>query len=70
MLFLSANFNKEDKPMNKISRFIIWICKKFNRDEILIIITELLDVIENINPDLKPRDDFSQRDAFGKGKTP
>lgn len=47
--------------MNKISRFIIWICKKFTKDEIIKIIAELLDVVENRNLDLKPRDDFREK---------
>jgi hypothetical protein len=44
--------------MPKISRFVIWICSKFNRREIEQIIQGLLDVLRNRNPEVKPKDDF------------
>lgn len=47
--------------MNKISRFVIWICSKFTRDEIERIIQGLSDVLNNRNPDVKPKDDFKQK---------
>lgn len=47
--------------MNKISRFVIWICSKFNKDEIIKIITGLVEVILERNPDVKPRDDFKEK---------
>lgn len=47
--------------MNRILRFVIWICKKFNRDEIEEIIAELVKVIENKNPELKPKNDFKEK---------
>ena len=46
--------------MNKVSRFVIWICSKFTRDEIERIIKGLSDVLNNRNPDIKPKDDFKQ----------
>lgn len=46
--------------MNRILRFVIWICKKFNHDEIEEIIAELVKVIEN-KSELKPKDDFKQK---------
>lgn len=47
--------------MKKIKRFVIWICKRFNRDEILSIVEELLNVLEGKNPDVKPKDDFKDK---------
>lgn len=47
--------------MPRISRFVIWICKKFNREEILKIIEELIDILQNRNPDVKPKDDFKEK---------
>src|SRR3990172_3413860 len=47
--------------MNKILRFVIWICKKFSRDEIEEIIAELVKVIENKNSEIKFKDDFKQK---------
>ena len=41
--------------MKKIMRFVVWVCKHFNRDEIL---DELVKVLNDQNPDLKPRDDL------------
>lgn len=47
--------------MNKIPRFVIWICSKFNRREIEQIIKGLLDILNNHNPDVKPKDDFKEK---------
>ena len=47
--------------MHRISRFVIWICNKFNREEIIKIIEELIDILQNRNPDVKPRDDFKEK---------
>jgi len=47
--------------MPQISRFVIWICKKFNREEIISIIEQLIEILENRNPDVKPRDDFKEK---------
>lgn len=47
--------------MNKISRFVIWICSKFTREEIEEIISGLSDVLANRNPDVKPKDDFKEK---------
>lgn len=47
--------------MSKIARFVIWICSKFNRNEIEQIIAGLLDVLNNRNPDVKPKDDFKEK---------
>lgn len=47
--------------MTKISRFVIWICSKFNRQQIELIVNELIDVLNNRNPEVKPRDEFKER---------
>ncbi len=47
--------------MNKIARFVIWICSKFTRDEIEQIIQGLSDVLANRNPNVKPKDDFKEK---------
>ncbi len=46
--------------MSAISRFVIWICRKFNRDQIEQIVVELRDVLENRNPEVHPRDQFKE----------
>lgn len=47
--------------MTKIARFIIWICSKFTKSEIELIINGLVDVIQNRNPDVKPKNDFQEK---------
>jgi len=47
--------------MSKIARFVIWICSKFTRIEIEQIIAGLLDVLNNRNPEVKPKDDFKEK---------
>jgi transposase-like protein len=47
--------------MSKIARFVIWICSKFTKKEIEQIITGLLNVLEDRNPEVKPKDDFKEK---------
>ncbi len=47
--------------MSRIARFVIWICSKFTKNEIQEIIAGLLDVLENRNPEVKPKDDFKEK---------
>ena len=46
---------------SRIARFIIWICSKFTRVEIEQIVTGLSDVLQNRNPEVKPKDDFKEK---------
>lgn len=45
----------------KISRFVIWICSKFTREQILLIIQQLSDIVVNRDPNVKPKDDFKEK---------
>jgi hypothetical protein len=47
--------------MTKAQRFIVWVCKHFNREQILHIVDELIQVLNDKNPDLKPKDDFKDK---------
>ena len=47
--------------MTRIARFIIWICSKFTKDEIKQIIEGFKDVLQNRNPEVKPKDDFKEK---------
>ena len=47
--------------MAKIARFVIWICSKFTRLEIEQIVHGLSDVLNNRNPEVKPKDDFKEK---------
>jgi transposase-like protein len=53
--------NERSFSMNKISRFVIWICSKFTKSELEQIVKELTDVINNRNPEVKPKDDFKEK---------
>lgn len=46
---------------SRIARFIIWISSKFTRIEIEQIVTGLSDVLQNRNPEVKPKDDFKEK---------
>jgi putative transposase len=47
--------------MPKIARFIIWICSKFTKAEIEQIVSGLVDVLHDRNPEVKPKDDFKEK---------
>jgi len=50
----------EKKTMDQVSRFVVWICSKFDREQIQRIVKELQDVLANRNPEVKPKDDFKK----------
>jgi putative transposase len=47
--------------MPKIARFIVWICSKFTKAEIEQIVSGLIDVLKDRNPEVKPKDDFKEK---------
>lgn len=47
--------------MDRVSRFVVWICSKFNRQQIELIVHELLDILNNRNPEVKPKDEFKEK---------
>ncbi|MDD2737148.1 MAG: hypothetical protein PHF56_24705 [Desulfuromonadaceae bacterium] len=47
--------------LSKTARFVIWICSKFTKTEIEQIVVGLSDVLENRNPEVKPKDDFKEK---------
>lgn len=47
--------------MTRIARFIIWICSKFTKSEIEQIVSGLIDVLADRNPEVKPKDDFKEK---------
>jgi hypothetical protein len=44
--------------LKKVQRFVVWICKHFNREQIINIVEELVYILADKNPDIKPKDDF------------
>ena len=47
--------------MNKIARFVIWICSKFNKAEVAQIINGLQQVLAERSPEVKFKDDFKEK---------
>lgn len=47
--------------MDRVSRFVVWICSKFNREQIERIVKDLQDILKNRNPEIKPKDDFKEK---------
>lgn len=47
--------------MTKISRFVIWICSKFTRQDIEAIIAGLSSILKENNPEIKLKDDFKEK---------
>jgi hypothetical protein len=46
--------------MDRISRLVVWICSKFDREQIVRIVTELNEVLQNRNPEILPKDDLKK----------
>jgi hypothetical protein len=46
--------------MDRISRFVIWVCSKFDREQIVRIVAELNEVLQNRHPEVLPKDDFKK----------
>ncbi len=47
--------------MNKIERSVVWLCRHFNRQQILNLIDELIKILENKNRELQPKDEFKEK---------
>ena len=47
--------------MSKITRFVLWLCKKFSRQELEQIIRQLEQILSEREPEIPPRDDFRQQ---------
>ena len=46
--------------MSAISRFVIWVCRKFNRDQIEKIVEELSSILKNPDSSIQPREDVDE----------
>jgi hypothetical protein len=47
--------------INRISRFVIWLCSKFSRQELELLIKELSNVLAHRDPAVKLKDDFKEK---------
>ena len=46
--------------MKKVERFVLWICSKFDRAEIEVIVKDLSDILAGRNPAVKPKDEVKK----------
>lgn len=53
--------------MDRVSRFVIWICSKFNREQIQRMIKDLQEILANRNPEVRPKDDFKEKHPNYRG---
>jgi hypothetical protein len=47
--------------MIRMSRFVLWICSKFTREQIEFIVKELSTILKSRDPSIKPKDDFKEK---------
>ena len=48
--------------MDQISRFVVWICSRFNREQIEMIVKELSDILKSKrNLPSRPKDAFKEQ---------
>ncbi len=46
---------------NHLSRFVIWLCSKFSRKELELIILELSTILSTQDPSVKLKDDIKEK---------
>lgn len=46
--------------MFNLSKIVIWICKRFNREQVKLIIGELNKILKDPNSEIKPKDTFKE----------
>ena len=46
--------------MSKITKFVVWICSKFSRKQVELIVAELTHVLKDANSRFGPRDEFKE----------
>ena len=46
--------------MFNLSRVVVWICKRFNREQINLIIEELKKILKDPNSEVQPKDTFKE----------
>ena len=52
--------------MDQISRFVIWLCSKFNREQLELIVKELSDILQGRKEfPVKPKDVFREKHPKG-----
>ncbi|MDZ7288398.1 MAG: hypothetical protein ONB44_00510 [candidate division KSB1 bacterium] len=46
--------------MTSINRFVIWLCSRFEREQLEQIVQQLEEILANRNPEIKLKDDFKK----------
>jgi len=46
--------------MSKITKFVVWICSRFSRQQVEVIVAELSAILKNANSRFGPRDEFKE----------
>jgi hypothetical protein len=46
--------------MRKITKFVVWICSKFSRQQVEAIVAELIAILKDANSRFGPRDEFKE----------
>lgn len=46
--------------MTSINRFVIWLCSRFDREQLEQIVQQLQEILANRNPEIKLKDDFKK----------
>jgi hypothetical protein len=46
--------------MFNLSKVVIWICKRFNREQVKLIIGELSKILKDPNSEIQPKDTFKE----------
>ena len=47
--------------MIKFKSIIIWLCKKFNREQLFELVDQLINILHDKNSEIKPKDDFKEK---------
>jgi hypothetical protein len=47
--------------MRRLSRFVLWVCSKFTKEQIEFIVKELTSILKSRDPAVKPKDDFREK---------
>ena len=47
--------------MQRLSRFVLWICSKFTKEQIEFIVKELTAILKSRDPAVKLKDDFQEK---------
>jgi hypothetical protein len=46
--------------MSKITKFVVWICSKFSRQQVEAIVSELTNILKDASSRFGPRDEFKE----------